>query len=194
MIVRVQIGIRWTTLARWASNILLGAGVLMVIIVLWSEGERAFYQSVQARQFKQGVRDVVMTDPAHRKERPSTPLEPAPSLAHGLMRQLRRVSNLDSMDPLLIGRLEIPRLGLAAMVREGVETNTLRKAVGHMPGTALPGHPGNFVVAGHRDSFFRSLRSIRAGDEIRVETRAGAFTYYVETLSVVGASDVQGWI
>jgi len=38
----------------------------------------------------------------------------------------------------LIGRIEIPRLGLSAMVVEGTSTRTLRRAVGHIRGTALP--------------------------------------------------------
>jgi sortase A len=91
-----------------------------------------------------------------------------------------------------VGKLEIPRLGLAVMIREGVESDTLRKAVGHMPGTAAPGQVGNFVVAGHRDSFFRPLRLIQNGDEIRITTTAGSFHYYVTALSIVGPNDL--WI
>src|SRR4051812_31179513 len=39
----------------------------------------------------------------------------------------------------LIGRLEIPRLDLTAMVMEGTGHTTLRHAVGHIAGTVLPG-------------------------------------------------------
>src|SRR5512145_2360354 len=38
----------------------------------------------------------------------------------------------------LIGRIEIPRLGLSAIVAEGTDKTTLRRAVGHIPGTAMP--------------------------------------------------------
>lgn len=41
----------------------------------------------------------------------------------------------------LIGRLSIPRLHLSAMVREGIDWNTLEMAIGHIPSTALPGRP-----------------------------------------------------
>ena len=41
----------------------------------------------------------------------------------------------------LVGRIEVPRLQLSALAREGVDTRTLRGAVGHIPGTALPGEP-----------------------------------------------------
>ena len=90
---------------------------------------------------------------------------------------------------MLIGRFEIPRLGLTAMVREGMDPVTLRRAIGHLPGTALPGEAGNFVLAAHRDSFFRELRFVQKGDEIRVRTRDGAFVYRVTALSVVDPSN-----
>ena len=57
----------------------------------------------------------------------------------------------------LIGRLSVPRLRLSAMVREGIDRNTLQLAIGHIPATALPGQAGNVGVAGHRDTFFRGL-------------------------------------
>ena len=50
-----------------------------------------------------------------------------------------------------MGRLEVARLNLAAMVREGVDAGTLNIAVGHVPSTALPDQPGNFAIAAHRD-------------------------------------------
>ena len=69
-----------------------------------------------------------------------------------------------------VGRLEIARLGLDLAVFEGVTEATLRKGPGHIPGTACPGltsEPGNCVIAGHRDSFFRRLARAREGDVVR---------------------------
>jgi len=48
----------------------------------------------------------------------------------------------------LIGRLEIPRLLLSAVVAEGIDKTTLRRGVGHIPGTALPGHPATSAWPG----------------------------------------------
>ena len=70
-------------------------------------------------------------------------------------------------DPLVLGRIEIPRIGISAIVREGDDDTTLGLAVGHIPGTARPGERGNMALAGHRDSFFRALRNIRLHDTIR---------------------------
>jgi LPXTG-site transpeptidase (sortase) family protein len=51
--------------------------------------------------------------------------------------------------------------------------------------TALPGEPGNVVLAGHRDTFFRGLRNIRKGDEITLETLDGSYRYRVDLTQVV---------
>ena len=89
-----------------------------------------------------------------------------------------------------IGRIEIPRLSLSVMTREGADAATLRRAVGHVPSTALPGEPGNAAFAGHRDTFFRKLRDVRKGDEIVFTTSAGTHRYVVNELRVVQPSDV----
>jgi sortase A len=90
----------------------------------------------------------------------------------------------------LIGRLVIPHLLLSAVVVEGIDKSTLRRAVGHIPGTALPGQPGNVGLAGHRDTLFRPLKDLRIRDEIQFSTLNGDFRYIVESLVVVDPNDV----
>jgi sortase A len=85
----------------------------------------------------------------------------------------------------LLGRIEIARLGLAAVVHEGVEPRTLRRAVGHIPDTALLGSEGNVGLAGHRDTFFRKLRDVRVGDEIVLTSLDGRTRYLVRETRVV---------
>ena|ERR1017187_7211973 len=90
----------------------------------------------------------------------------------------------------LIGRIEIPRLLLSAVVAEGIDKATLRRVVGHIPGTALPGQPGNVGLAGHRDTLFRPLKDLRIKDEIQFSTLSGDFKYEVESLTVVDPNNV----
>jgi len=90
----------------------------------------------------------------------------------------------------LLGRLRIPRLNVMAMVREGADADTLRRAVGHIPGTALPGRMGNIGLAGHRDTFFRALRNIKKNDNIDFETEQGTFRYVVDSTKIVSPRDV----
>jgi sortase A len=90
----------------------------------------------------------------------------------------------------LIGRLEIPRLRVSVIVMEGEDDGTLARAVGHLRGTALPWESGNAVLAGHRDTFFRPLRNIRNGDEIRMTTARGTFNYRVTSTEIVEPDDL----
>jgi sortase A len=90
----------------------------------------------------------------------------------------------------VIGEIQVRRLRLKAIVVQGSSNTILRRAVGHIPETALPGEPGNVAVAGHRDTFFRPLRNIRLGDAITFKTPHGAFQYVVESTAVVAASEV----
>ena len=85
----------------------------------------------------------------------------------------------------LVGRIAIRRVGISAVVAEGSDETTLSRAVGHIAGTAMPGEPGNVGLAGHRDTFFRSLRNIRAGDLIVLTTPHGEFQYSAVSIKVV---------
>ena len=91
----------------------------------------------------------------------------------------------------VIGEIQATRLGLKAIVVQGDSPTILRRAVGHLPGTALPGEAGNVVLAGHRDTFFRPLRGILPGDGITIKTLEGDFQYSVESVAVVPPTDVQ---
>ena len=84
-----------------------------------------------------------------------------------------------------IGRIEIPRLDIRAMVAEGTDAPILELAVGHIPETAIPGAPGNCGLAGHRDTFFRRLEGVREGDRVRFSTAERTYTYEVEWSRVV---------
>jgi len=90
----------------------------------------------------------------------------------------------------LIGRLEIPRLGLSAILIEGDDPKTLRRAVGHVPGTPLPGQSGNIALTGHRDTFFRPLRNIRENDIILVTTLQGEYRYRVLSTRIVAPDNI----
>ncbi len=80
--------------------------------------------------------------------------------------------------------LRIPRLGVVAPVAEGVDKRRVldKGYVGHYPGTAQPGAPGNFAVAGHRNTHgepFRYVNRLRAGDTLVVDVRGWRYTYVV---------------
>jgi sortase A len=89
----------------------------------------------------------------------------------------------------LLGRIDIPRVGVDTVVLEGTESDWLSVAAGHVVGTALPGSKGNVVIAAHRDSFFRGLRRIRVGDLITLTTPRRRLHYVVAGTDIIDPSD-----
>ena len=91
--------------------------------------------------------------------------------------------------------LTVPSLGLEAVVFEGVDRDTLTKGPGHMPGTPLPGQPGNAVISGHRTTYgrpFHDFDLLQPGDLIEVETSIGTHVYEVRETQIVQPTDV--WV
>jgi sortase A len=85
----------------------------------------------------------------------------------------------------LVGKIEIPRIHLSAMIAEGTSRRVLEEAAGHVTDTALPGQAGNVAVAGHRDTFFRRLGQLKVGDVIKLTTPGGQYLYRVRFTDVV---------
>jgi sortase A len=90
-----------------------------------------------------------------------------------------------------LGRLLVPRVGLEVMVADGIDARTLRRAAGHIPGTSRLGSGGNVGIAGHRDSWFRPLEAVRAGDEVVVTTPGAISRYRVEWAEVTTPDDAR---
>jgi sortase A len=130
---------------------------------------------------------IVIVDAQHQQSQLRTALDrklEAPSPAASPPTTLKRGD--------LIGSLQIPRLKLSAMVVEGDDDKTLKRGVGHLPDTPLPWQKGNAALAGHRDTFLRAMRDISAGDEIRLTTPHGAFTYRVREIAIVTPDNLTG--
>jgi sortase A len=83
-----------------------------------------------------------------------------------------------------IANLYIPRLGrdYAFTIVEGSGDASLEKGPGHYVGSALPGQPGDFAVAGHRvgkGEPFLNIDHLKPGDTLIVETLKDWFVYTV---------------
>jgi sortase A len=91
----------------------------------------------------------------------------------------------------VLGELLVPRLGLKVIVVQGDSAANLRRAVGHLSTSALPGEWGNVALAGHRDTFFRPLRNAQVGDEIDFTTAQQRFLYVVDSIQIVAPNDIE---
>jgi sortase A len=90
----------------------------------------------------------------------------------------------------VLGRMDIPRLGMSIAVLQGTSSRVLRRGAGHVAGTPLPGEAGNVGIAGHRDTFFRGLKDVQKNDEIQLQTATGLFRYEVDWVRVVAPDDI----
>lgn len=156
---------------RWWEWSFLILGLVLLDIYIWSNTGAVLWQAYEDRRFDENLR----FDQSLRESAPAPEVQPA---------------FMPPAHSKIVGRLEIPHLHLAVMVQEGVDAGTLRHAVGHIPGTALPGAVGNVGVAGHRDTFFRALHDIRLKDVIEFQTAAGNYRYVVESAGIVPPRDI----
>ena len=157
------------TAVRAASWILVLAGVGFLAYAGYVTADAAIYQRIQSAKFA--------------SPKPS----PISTTAHGSRTQPRR-----SLAPgEVIGEIQVPRLNMKAVVVEGDSPRILRRAVGHVPATPLPGDYGNVALAGHRDTFFRPLRNIRLGDEVTFDALGQTLRYEVTSMQVVSPDEIR---
>lgn len=155
---------------RWIEWILLSIGLAGILVYLWATLGGQAMQRYASRKFDRERETPKFGIAIPQLSQPTVAPRPFPEAT--------------------IGRLVIPRVGIQTMVQEGVSASILRHAAGHLPGSSLPGEPGNVAIAAHRDTFFRPLRDIRKLDVITLETTQGSFDYEVESIEIVDPEDV----
>ena len=155
---------------RWLERALFLVAFICLGWFAYASVEARLYQEFETRQLEEILTSV--PEKTGEANPPATHPRPSPGS--------------------VVGRIEIPRLGVSTIVRAGVDARTLQLAVGHIPGTSLPGEPGNIGLAAHRDTFFRRLRYIRPNDEIRLVTADGTFVFSVQRTRIVWPKDT--WV
>jgi len=86
--------------------------------------------------------------------------------------------------------LRIPKINLEVPVFNDTDDLTLNRGVGRILGTAQVGEPGNLGIAGHRDGFFRGLRSVSSGDVLELVWPGHSARYMVSDIRIVTPDDV----
>ncbi|MGA9333165.1 MAG: class D sortase, partial [Rudaea sp.] len=72
----------------------------------------------------------------------------------------------------------------------GTGRSELLRGAGLVTGSALPGSNGNVSIAAHRDSYFRGLRNIKAGDIVELDSLEHKNLYRVTNTKIVEPTDV----
>lgn len=160
---------------RWGQRILFAAATVTLGYCAFFLADMWFYQKWQGGELQRLAAQEV--------------LKPPMASQAGLTR--RQAEAAAPGKGAVVGLIEIPRLGVSAVVAEGTDEGTLRHAVGHIDNTALPGQGGNVGIAGHRDTFFRPLRNIRPNDIILLITPRARYRYRVTSTRVVTPDAVE---
>lgn len=162
------------------GELLLTVGAIVVLFVVW----QLWWTNVEA-DARQGaaVREFAQELPAPAQ----SPAVPAPTPTdYGPAPVPAGFANGDMM-----GVMYIPRFGenYARPVLEGVGRDVLDTlGLGHYPTTQMPGAPGNFALAGHRQTHGAVLDNIdllQPGDRIYLQTRDAYYTYVFRNSEIV---------
>jgi sortase A len=177
---------------RLVERLLLTVAVVCLAYYGYVSAESALYQAYETRELDA----ILASGPAV-----AVPQQDAQPSASGTTEELATRTAPGRVVPAALGtpkagsalgRLEIPRLEVSAIVRSGTDSRTLRLAIGHINGTAAPGESGNVGLAAHRDTFFRRLGEIQPDDEVRLVTARGTYAYRVEGTQIVNPRET--WV
>jgi sortase A len=176
---------RATPFLRWSRYLSLGVAILLLGYCGFVLLDARLYETYQSWRFQQALKSLMPSNGGAENLHPSS-LPAAEAESNPTRTESPGIAGRGGS---ALGRIEISAIGLEAMIMEGTDAKTLRRAVGHISGTPLPGQPGNVAIAGHRDTFFRALRNIHEDDEITLTTLAGSYRYRVNSIKVVEPDD-----
>ena len=188
---------------RILSTALITAGVVVLVdaglMLVWKEPMSTVYGSIQQgaaedelAELERTFRFRVAELDSESRARADTGGADGGRAARGVG-SLARVLEREVGTGEGIGRIEIARIDLDAVIVEGTDTGTLRKGPGRYPDTAFPGQGRTVGIAGHRTTYlapFRNIDEIEDGDEIVLEMPYATFTYEVQKHEIVDPSQV----
>jgi sortase A len=160
------------------GELLLTAGVILLLFVAWE----LWWTNVEADAKQSQAIQGFAKDFAG----PLAPAAPAgpPNYGKPVVAQAPEHGGM-------IGIMYIPRFGpdYSRPIMEGTGSDILDTlGLGHYGSTSMPGAPGNFAVAGHRQTHGAVLDNIHLlvpGDKIYVQTKDGYYTYVFRNNQIV---------
>ena len=87
--------------------------------------------------------------------------------------------------------IEIDKIDVNLPVYFGDTLDVLKKGVGHSTGSYFPGEGGSIVYMGHNSKkVFRRFSELQIGDEIKITTSYGEYTYKIYDMELINETDV----
>ncbi|MFG2757694.1 class E sortase [Streptomyces wuyuanensis] len=167
-------------IVRTFSEICITIGTVIVLFVAYV----LFWTGVKARGATDDEIVRLQEEWARQPSAPSGPATPPPSdSAPPAPRPAPPAGKpYESGRPFAV--MYVPRFGAGWdwPVLEGTGAGTLKKGLGHYPGSARLGATGNFSVAGHRRTYgdpFKDFPRLRPGDAVVLNDGTTWFTYRI---------------
>lgn len=203
---------------KYASWILIAAGVIIIGIAIFQEASTIYNQKKLINEYSKYVdtlKNLEVSEIEAEKSgsietspEPVTPAditetdndtniaqEPEQSISDEIKSNEPDLSKIFEGKQ-ISGLIEIPKIKVSAAILEGTDDSALKYAVGHYPGLGEIGKPGNYVLLGHRNyvygHFFRNLDKLEVGDEIKITKDEVDYTYVVYESFVVKPEEV--WV
>ena len=159
--------------------ILVGLGLLAwsATVYLWKDPFTTAYTAWEQRRLEDGYERRVVTW----RERFPAPVAPKPGKPVDLRPEARAYRQASEAGD-AVARIEIPTIGLDAVVVNGTEADELRRGPGRHLETFMPGEHELVYVAGHRTTYgapFSAIDELEAGDRVTLELPYGTFEYRV---------------
>src|SRR5688572_10295235 len=100
-----------SSILRFAQRLFLGIGVVTLVYAGGTAAYAGMYQRYQSWKFQQ--------------ESSAPPVVEAPTVEQAV----------ELHEGVVVGKLEVPRVGISVMILHGMEAETLTVGAGHVPGT-----------------------------------------------------------
>jgi sortase A len=159
-----------------------GVALLVVFFQIRNSGERQREEGIRVFQASVEAAEQVVTGD-------QSEWSPNQELwADKRIKEYEESLQVEAGPPLAL--LTIDKVDIEVPVYNGTDEFNLNRGVGRIIGTAPLEAKGNLGIAGHRDGFFRGLKDVEVGDEIRFQTARGEVLYTVSSIEIVDPSDV----
>ncbi len=175
---------------RVLGKFFVSAGVGVLLFVVWTVWGTGIYTHQQQQRLEDEFERLPAIEPQEQKDKKG---------------RARFVGPGEAFEPgagKAVFKLDIPEIGVADVVVQGVGEEELKMGPGHYPDCGdgfveplcteaeevWPGEKGRVIVSGHRTTYgapFRELDKLERGDEIITGTPWGEFTYEVTDIQIV---------
>jgi sortase A len=189
----------------WFGRTFITGGVLVLLFVAYQLWGTSIYEANAQHKLRNEFSSIeqaaksaaTSTSSSSTATSSSTTAAPDSTVPATTAPSTTRPANTDPSQPPKTGgaiaHLVISKIGLDKIVVQGVSVDDLKRSPGHYPSTVFPGQLGNAGIAGHRTTYgapFNRLDELQNGDEIKVTTLQGSFTYVVDSKREVDPTEI----